>query len=57
VHAPGRTLTLFAPACATGALVVERERRYVVGPLRVKYRRVGRGGPSLLRPRAPPTGD
>jgi hypothetical protein len=57
VHAPGRTLTVFAPACATGALVVERERRYVVGPLRVKYRRVGRGGPSLLRPRAPPTGD
>jgi hypothetical protein len=54
VHAPGRTLTLFAPACVTGALVVERERRYVVGALRAKYRRIERDDPPLLRPRAPP---
>jgi hypothetical protein len=54
VHAPGRTLTLFAPACATGALVTERERRYVVGALRAKYRRIGGGDSPMLRPRAPP---
>jgi hypothetical protein len=57
VHAPGRTLTLFAPACVTGALVVERERRYAVGALRAKYRRVGGGDPQVLRPRAPPATD
>jgi hypothetical protein len=54
VHAPGRTLTLFAPACATGALVVERERHYAVDALRAKYRRVDRADPPRLRPRAPP---
>lgn len=54
VHAPGRTLTLFAPACVTGALVAERERRYAVGALRAKYRRVDRDDPPVLRPRAPP---
>jgi hypothetical protein len=56
-HARGRVLTLFAPACTTGAVVVERERLYVVGALRAKYRRAGRADPRPLLPRTPPPRD
>ncbi len=51
-HGPGRTLILFAPVATTGAVVGTRVRRYAVGELRARYRRVT---PAGLRPRGPRT--
>jgi hypothetical protein len=56
-HAPGRTLALFAPAATTGAVVVERERRYSVAALRARYRRVSSSGQRTRDPRMPPARD
>lgn len=56
-HGPGRTLTLLAPACTTGAVLVEREQHYEVGSVRAKYRRVSPSRSRTPGPRTPPVRD
>jgi RES domain-containing protein len=56
-HGPGRMLVLFAPAATTGAVFVSRVRRYAVGELRARYRRLSPGGLRPRGPRTPPARD